>query len=72
MSACLCGFPTAVRTEMFCCLSPTPTRTLNPRDLKMVRAFAEMAVFDIERDLRASAKSDRDGALSPTFCPAPA
>ena len=44
---------------MFCCLSPTPNRTLNPRDLKMVRAFAEMAVFDIERGLRASAKSDR-------------
>ena len=43
---------------MFCCLSPTPNSTLNARDLKMMRAFADMAAFDIERDLRANAEQE--------------
>ena len=41
---------------MFCCLSPAANGTLNARDLKMMRAFADMAAFDIERDLRGSAE----------------
>ncbi len=43
---------------MFCCLSPNADATLNARDLATMRAFADMAVFDIERTLRADA--DRD------------
>ena len=41
---------------MFCCLSPGANATLNQRDLKMMRAFADMAAFDIERDHRAAAE----------------
>lgn len=40
---------------MFCCLSSAANGTLNDRDLKMVRVFADMAAFDIERDLNAAA-----------------
>lgn len=44
---------------MFCCLSPTPDPSLNPRDLDMMRAFAELAAFEIERDRNAS-QAQRD------------
>jgi EAL domain-containing protein (putative c-di-GMP-specific phosphodiesterase class I) len=36
---------------MFCCLGPFASPTLNPRDLGMMRAFADLAAFEIERDL---------------------
>lgn len=35
---------------MFCCLSATPRRTLNERDLHIVRAFAAMVADEIARD----------------------
>ncbi len=38
---------------MFCCLSPHPNRTLNPRDLQVMRAFADMAAHQIGQDLDA-------------------
>jgi EAL domain-containing protein (putative c-di-GMP-specific phosphodiesterase class I) len=35
----------------FCCLSRTPDRSLNGRDLAALRAFADLAVVQIEREL---------------------
>lgn len=34
---------------MFCCLSPTPNRTLNDRDLQVMRVFADLAAADFVR-----------------------
>jgi len=34
---------------MFCCLGPNPDPTLNKRDLQMMRAFADLAAFEIDR-----------------------
>ena len=39
---------------MFCCLGPVADPTLNQRDLGMMRAFAELAAFEIDRDFHAS------------------
>ena len=39
---------------MFCCLSPQPNPTLNQRDLQMMKAFADLAAFEINRDMEAS------------------
>ncbi|RYD49416.1 MAG: EAL domain-containing protein [Sphingomonadales bacterium] len=36
---------------MFCCLGPAADPSLNLRDLSMMRAFAELAAFEIDRDL---------------------
>ena len=36
---------------MFCCLSFEPDRSLNQRDLQMMKAFAEITAFEIRRDL---------------------
>ena len=36
---------------MFCCLSFEADRSLNRRDLQMMRAFADIAAFEIDRDL---------------------
>lgn len=36
---------------MFCCLSPTPNASLNPRDLQVMRAFADMVAHDIGREV---------------------
>ncbi|MFL9842288.1 EAL domain-containing protein [Sphingomonas sp. ST-64] len=36
---------------MFCCLGPVANPSLNPRDLGMMRAFADLAAFEVERDL---------------------
>lgn len=36
---------------MFCCLGFAPDRSLHQRDLQMMRAFAELAGFEINRDL---------------------
>jgi len=47
---------------MFCCLSPTPNATLNPRDLAVMRVFADMAAQDISREVEA----ERGRAVSRT------
>lgn len=36
---------------MFCCLSAEPDRTLGQRDHRMMRAFAELASYEIEKQL---------------------
>lgn len=36
---------------MFCCLSPSPNATLNPRDLQVMRVFADIAAHEIEREV---------------------
>ncbi len=38
---------------MFCCLSSQPNRSLNERDLNMMKAFADLAAFEINRDFEA-------------------
>lgn len=38
---------------MFCCLSPTPNRTLNERDLQVMRVFADIAAERIQHRLEA-------------------
>ncbi|AQR72412.1 EAL domain-containing protein [Sphingomonas sp. LM7] len=42
---------------MFCCLGPQADPSLNARDLGMMKAFAEIAVFEIERDMVATAEA---------------
>jgi EAL domain-containing protein (putative c-di-GMP-specific phosphodiesterase class I) len=42
----------------FCCFSFTPDRTLNERDLGVMRAFADLSTTEIQRDL--DAHRDRD------------
>jgi EAL domain-containing protein (putative c-di-GMP-specific phosphodiesterase class I) len=64
---------------MFCCLSFTPNRSLNDRDLQMMRVFADMTAQQLGREreaqLTVSAKRDRieaalrDGALSSVYQP---
>ena len=39
---------------MFCCLGHQPDRSLNERDLQMMRVFADLAAFEINRDLVAA------------------
>jgi EAL domain-containing protein (putative c-di-GMP-specific phosphodiesterase class I) len=41
---------------MFCCISADPEPSLNPRDLKMMRAFADMTALQISRDMEALTK----------------
>jgi hypothetical protein len=38
---------------MFCCLSFEADKSLNQRDLQMMKAFADIAAFEISRDLNA-------------------
>lgn len=38
---------------MFCCLGPAADRSLNQRDLGMMRAFAELTAFEIDRGRKA-------------------
>lgn len=38
---------------MFCCLSPQPQKSLNQRDLQVMRVFADMAAHQISRTLEA-------------------
>lgn len=38
---------------MFCCLSPHPNRSLNDRDLQIMRVFAEVAAHQINDELEA-------------------
>lgn len=42
---------------MFCCLGPQADPTLNARDLAMMRAFAEISAFEIDRERKASQES---------------
>jgi EAL domain-containing protein (putative c-di-GMP-specific phosphodiesterase class I) len=42
----------------FCCLSHLPDRTLTPRDLSTMRAFADLAASQIERELDDNARRD--------------
>ncbi|UZK66146.1 sensor domain-containing phosphodiesterase [Sphingomonas sp. M1-B02] len=44
---------------MFCCLGPHADPSLNLRDLSMMRAFAELAAFEIDRE-RSLAQARRD------------
>ncbi len=37
---------------MFCCLSSRPDPTLNPRDLQMMRVFADLTAFEIDKELK--------------------
>ncbi len=52
---------------MFCCLGPMADPSLSERDLSMMRAFAELAAFDIDQNLRGErdfdAKVARIGAI---------
>lgn len=36
---------------MFCCLSPVPNKTLNDRDLQLMRSFARLAQSEVQREL---------------------
>jgi len=36
---------------MFCCLSATPNKSLNPRDLDIMTMFAELATHELHREL---------------------
>jgi GAF domain-containing protein len=38
---------------MFCCLGFEADHSLNERDLQMMKAFADLAAFEINRDLQA-------------------
>lgn len=38
---------------MFCCLSPRANKSLNPRDLQVMKVFADMAAHQISKDLEA-------------------
>ncbi len=42
---------------MFCCFSPNPNPTLNARDLKVMRVFAEIAENEIAREVAETAES---------------
>jgi EAL domain-containing protein (putative c-di-GMP-specific phosphodiesterase class I) len=39
---------------MFCCLKSEPDPSLNDRDLRMMKAFADLAAFEIQRDLESA------------------
>ncbi len=64
---------------MFCCLSPFPNASLNPRDLQVMRVFADMAAHEITREVaeaealrlkRAELRQVIDGGLfSPRYQP---
>jgi EAL domain-containing protein (putative c-di-GMP-specific phosphodiesterase class I) len=43
---------------MFCCLGFSPDESLHERDLNMMRAFAELAAFEINREVEASRIAD--------------
>ncbi|ABD55163.1 sensor domain-containing phosphodiesterase [Jannaschia sp. CCS1] len=46
---------------MFCCLSPQPNKTLNDRDLQLMRSFARLAQSEVQRELEG--KSRRQATL---------
>jgi EAL domain-containing protein (putative c-di-GMP-specific phosphodiesterase class I) len=44
---------------MFCCLSPRANTSLNPRDLQIMKVFADMAAHQISRDLESEQEIER-------------
>lgn len=59
--------PDGTAYGMFCCLGFAPDPTLRERDLQMMRAVAELAAFEISREVEATRaqqdKRDRIGAV---------
>lgn len=50
---------------MFCCQSPAPNKSLNERDVQVMKVFADIAAKQIERDLDAEkAIAEKRGRLS--------
>ncbi|MDF3810008.1 MULTISPECIES: EAL domain-containing protein [Rhodopseudomonas] len=54
---------------MFCCLGFAPDKSLNERDLQMMKAFADIAAFEINREMEteqaiASARARIEGAIA--------
>ncbi|MGY6552960.1 MAG: sensor domain-containing phosphodiesterase [Wenzhouxiangella sp.] len=47
---------------MFCCLSPSPNKSLNERDLRVLRAFADIVARQIETEL--SSNREREHRVS--------
>lgn len=43
---------------MFCCLGPEADDSLNPRDLAMMKSFAELTAFEIQRERQATSELD--------------
>lgn len=43
---------------MFCCLGPAADESLNSRDLAMMRSFAELTAFEIQRERHAARELD--------------
>jgi len=50
------SLPDGTTYGMFCCMGAQAEPTLNPRDLKMMRAFADVTALQISRDLEAIRK----------------
>jgi EAL domain-containing protein (putative c-di-GMP-specific phosphodiesterase class I) len=44
---------------MFCCLSPHANKSLNPRDLQVMKVFADMAAHQISQELEAEREAGR-------------
>jgi EAL domain-containing protein (putative c-di-GMP-specific phosphodiesterase class I) len=47
---------------MFCCLGMQPNKSLNQRDLKMMEAFADLAAFEINREVAAKKEAEEKQA----------
>jgi predicted signal transduction protein with EAL and GGDEF domain len=47
---------------MFCCLGRTADRSLHERDLQMMKAFADLTAFEINRDLEAKKATEEKQA----------
>ncbi|MEO8883914.1 MAG: EAL domain-containing protein [Devosia sp.] len=50
------ALPDGTTYGMFCCMGAQAEPSLNPRDLKMMRAFADVTALQISRDLDATRK----------------
>ena len=48
---------------MFCCLSRSPNRTFNQRDLQIMRVFADMTAHQINREVVTKRESEESRAL---------
>jgi EAL domain-containing protein (putative c-di-GMP-specific phosphodiesterase class I) len=47
---------------MFCCLSPEASPSLNERDLQVLRVFADLAAYEIEREVEARKDGEEKSA----------
>jgi GAF domain-containing protein len=45
---------------MFCCLGVEADRSLNERDMQMMKVFADLAAFEIGRDVEASKRAEKE------------